>query len=155
MTGGIYLPGPDGRLDVQIAAAVIDEIYGSIGRRPAETGGILLGPTGRNGVVTGFHFDSSAKCGGVTYTPDVATLRRLMKEVWLPAGLDMKGFAHSHPAGFDRLSAGDLQYVRRLMKANPDMDRFIAPILIPDEFRMVVHVFVSDAGPQFGRVTII
>jgi len=115
----------------------------SIGAQRPETGGILLGPAGSNDI-TDFYFDATASCSGATYTPDHITLRRKMKEDWLPAGLDMKGFVHSHPGGFDRLSCGDLVYIRRLLEKNPDMPFFAAPIVIPQAFRLRAIVVLAS-----------
>ena len=75
-----------------------------------------------------------------------------MKEVWLPAGLDMKGFVHSHPGGFDRLSGGDLEYIRRLLAKNPDMGVFAAPIVIPEAFRLQAIVVLAEQ-PHLQRPT--
>lgn len=120
------------------------------GRRP-ETGGILLGPI-RGDEVTDFYFDATAACSGATYTPDYLTLRRKMQEEWIPAGVDMKGFVHSHPGGFDRLSLGDLVYVRRLLAKNPDMKVFAAPIVIPEAFRLQAMVVLAE-HPDLPRRT--
>jgi len=119
------------------------QIMCAIGARRPEAGGILLGPIGSNDV-TDFYFDHGASCSGATYSPDHITLRRKMKEVWLPARLDMKGFVHSHPGSFDRLSDGDLVYIRRLLEKNPDMTVFAAPIVIPAEFRLRAIVVMAD-----------
>ena len=59
-----------------------------------------------------------------------------MKEEWLPAGIDMKGFVHSHPGRLDWLTAGDLAYIAKLLRKNEDMSIFVAPIVIPPEFRI-------------------
>jgi hypothetical protein len=67
-----------------------------------------------------------------------------MREEWLPAGIDMKGFCHSHPGRTERLSAGDMQYIGRLLAINPDMRIFAAPIVLPHEFRMRAYVVLSD-----------
>jgi proteasome lid subunit RPN8/RPN11 len=123
----------------------------TIGARRPETGGILLGPVGSDDV-TDFYFDATAACSGATYTPDHLTLSRKMKEEWLPAGLDMKGFTHSHPGGFDRLSGGDLIYIRRLLERNPDMRVFAAPIVIPHAFRLQAIVVLADQ-PDVQRPT--
>src|SRR5438270_491659 len=96
------------------------KIMCSIGACEPETGGILLGPIGSSRI-TDFYFDKTARCTGGTYTPDHVTLRRKMKEDWLPAGIDFKGFVHSHPGSMDRLSAGDMIYIRRLLDKNPDI----------------------------------
>lgn len=107
----------------------------SICSRPAESGGIWLGPIDTNDI-TDFYFDKGANCTGTTYSPDYVTLNRKMKEEWLPSGIDMKGFVHSHPGHLDRLTSGDLSYIKRLLHKNTDMEMFIAPIVIPGEYRM-------------------
>ena len=126
-------------------------IMSSIGAQKPETGGILLGPVGSDRI-TDFYFDASGACSGATYTPDHVALRRKMKEEWLPAGIDMKGFVHSHPGNFDRLSDGDLTYIRRLLAKNPDMGVFAAPIVIPQAFLMRAIVVLASE-PTIQRAT--
>ena len=128
---------------VKIAHSVCKDIMLTIGARPAESGGILLGPVGTNDV-TDFFFDNGSDCTGVTYSPDCVTLRQKMKDEWLPAGIDMKGFVHSHPGSLDSLSAGDIVYIKRLLNKNEDMTMFIAPIVIPPEFRLMPLVVLRD-----------
>lgn len=127
------------------------QIMRTIGARPAETGGILLGPIGGSDI-TGFYFDETAECSHSTYTPDVPTLRRKMNEEWLPAGIDMKGFVHSHPGHFARLSGGDLEFIRRLLQKNPDMAFFAAPIVIPRAF-LLQPILVSADRPDLQHRT--
>lgn len=131
-------------------------IMHTVGMRPAETGGILLGPVDRN-IVTDFYFDTRGECSGGTYSPDIVTMKRLMKEEWLPSGRHLKGFTHSHPGSFDRLSAGDMKYLARLLELNPDMDRFFSPIVIPHQFRIrPIIVFRGDVNVQvFARLRLI
>lgn len=126
-------------------------IMSTIGARMPETGGILLGPTASDDI-THFYFDRTADCSGATYTPDHLTLRRKMKEEWLPADLDFKGFCHSHPAGFDRLSGGDMVYIRRLLERNPEMRVFAAPIVIPHSFSIRAILVLADQ-PDVQRPT--
>jgi hypothetical protein len=118
----------------------------TIGAQPPETGGILLGPIGSNDI-TEFYFDHGASCSVVTYSPDHVALRRNMRDVWMPSGIDMKGFVHSHP-GLDRLSAGDLTYIERLLKINPDMNVFAAPIVLPEQF-LICPIVVLAERPTF------
>jgi len=113
----------------------------TIGAMPTERGGLLLGPIDSNDV-TDFYLDITAQCTGGTYTPDHKTLSQKMEEEWIPSGIDMKGFVHSHPNGLDSLSSGDLSYIARLLKANDDMTIFSAPIVLPDHYRFcpfIVH----------------
>lgn len=120
---------------IKMSHKAYKKIMNSICSRPAESGGILLGPVGTN-EVTDFYFDSGGTCTGASYSPDHVTLNKLMKQKWLPAKIDMKGFAHSHPGRLDKLTSGDLSYIKRLLNKNSDMDMFIAPIIIPGEYRM-------------------
>lgn len=145
----------DPRLNVTIASCVLEAIMHTIGALPPETGGLLLGQIDRNDI-THFHFDSGARCTGSTYTPDHIGLRKRMRERWLPNSLDMKGFVHSHPRHVDRLSSGDLSYITRLLKANDDMDRFVAPIILPHEFRFCVFVIMRERPrtPLLANVTL-
>jgi proteasome lid subunit RPN8/RPN11 len=132
---------------------VLRRIMSTVGALPAETGGILLGPVGGDDV-TGFYFDSTARSTGSTYTPDVSVLSRKLKEDWLPHGLDMKGFVHSHPGASDRLSGGDTCYIRRLLEINADMNAFIAPVVIPRQFRLR-PILVLRAEPDRPRETVL
>jgi len=120
---------------IKMSQGAYKKIMNYISARPAESGGILLGPVGSN-EVTDFYFDSGGTCTGATYSPDYRTLGKLMKEKWLPSGIDMKGFVHSHPGMLDWLTNGDMVYIDRLLDKNPDMDMFIAPIVIPDQYRI-------------------
>jgi proteasome lid subunit RPN8/RPN11 len=136
---------------IYLSRHVCCKLMSTVGARRAESGGILLGPIGSNDV-TDFYFDDSALCTGSTYSPDHLTLKRKMKEVWMPAGVDMKGFAHSHPGTCARLSAGDMIYIRRLLEINPDMSVFAAPIVIPQAFRLEAIVVLADQ-PHIQRPT--
>ena len=128
---------------VKIAHSVYKDILLTIGARPAESGGILLGPVGTNDV-TEFFFDDGGSCTGTTYSPDYVTLRQKMKKEWLPAGIDMKGFVHSHPGSFDHLSSGDMIYINRLLDKNDDMTMFVAPIVIQSQYSLHPLVVLRD-----------
>jgi hypothetical protein len=139
--------------EIRMSRRVPRAIMCTIGSRWPESGGILLGPIGDSSI-TDFYFDATACCSGATYSPDHLTLRRKMEEEWLPAGLDFKGFVHSHPGSFDRLSAGDLIYIRRLLKKNPDIISFAAPIVIPREFRIQANVVLREQPDVQHRATL-
>jgi len=118
---------------VKIKRKALYELMHKLGSRPAESGGILLGPVGTN-YITDFYFDRGGICARSNYSPDYVTLNRKMREEWLPAGLDMKGFAHSHPGNLDSLTAGDMSYIKKLLNKNTDMNMFIAPIVLPHQY---------------------
>lgn len=129
------------------------EIMRTVGALKPETGGILLGPVGSN-EITAFYFDCGAQCSAATYSPDCTTLSRKMHDEWLPSGLDMKGFVHSHP-GLDQLSSGDLTYIARLLAINPDMSVFAAPIVLPETFQILPFVVFSDAPAVSRRARLV
>ena len=135
--------------ELRMAHAAFCDILNTVGSLAPETGGILLGPVGSNDV-TDFHFDDTASCSGATYSPDHESLQRKMNNEWLPAGVDMKGFCHSHPGNLDRLTSGDMAYIQRLLAANGDMDMFAAPIVIPEAFRLCPLVVLRE-DPRVAR----
>lgn len=120
-----------------------DKMMNELCSRPAETGGLLLGPVESNDV-SDFYFDTGGTVTGASYSPDFKTLNRKLITEWIPAGFDYKGIAHSHPGILDELTQKDLLYIRRLLAANPDMPLFIAPIIIPPAFRMRTMVIYRD-----------
>ncbi|MBN2456393.1 MAG: hypothetical protein JXB29_07670 [Sedimentisphaerales bacterium] len=130
-----------------------DKAMLAICSRPAESGGLLLGEIGSSDI-SDFFFDSGGNFSSASYSPDHLTLNRKMKEEWMPAGIDMKGFVHSHPGRLDVLTDEDLMYIERLLKANPDMSMFVAPIIIPPEFRMHMMVVYRDNPGVFVEARI-
>ena len=148
-------PPTSEQLILRIAADALRIAMTEITKRPLESGGLLLGPIGSNDI-TEFFYDNGGTCTGASYTPDHVTLNRLMKQQWIPGGLDMKGFIHSHPTGCDALSCGDLRYIQRLLKSNDDMDVFAAPIVIPAEYRLCPFVVQrsNPSIPQLAQLTV-
>jgi len=128
---------------INMTREAFDKTMLAICSRPAESGGLLLGQVGSNDVCD-FFFDVGGNFTGASYSPDHVTLNKKMKEEWIPAGLDMKGFVHSHPGSLDTLTNEDLMYIKRLLIANPDMSMFISPIIIPPEFRIRAMVVFRD-----------
>lgn len=126
---------PNNMVAIKMSQKAYRKMMYYICSRPAESGGILLGPVGSN-VVTDFYFDSGGTCTGASYSPDHITLNKLMKQKWLPAGIDMKGFVHSHPGRLDWITNGDMAYINRLLDKNSDMQMFIAPVIIPNQYRI-------------------
>ena len=139
---------------LHVAGEVYGEMLFELSRRPVESGGLLLGPIGSN-AITGFHFDDSALCSGATYTPDHVTLNRLLKERWIPSGIDFKGFAHSHPSGCAWLSAGDIRYIRRLLSKNDDMDVCAAPIVVAAQYQLCPLVVTRDRPDVAQRAELV
>lgn len=120
-----------------------DSMMFAICSRPVERGGLLLGKAESNDV-TDFFFDAGADTTSASYSPDYKTISKKLKEEWIPNGIDYKGIAHSHPGKLDGLTPQDLAYIKRLLVINPQMDMFIAPIIIPHQFRMRMMVVFRD-----------
>lgn len=114
---------------------------------PVECGGILLGPANSN-AITHFYFDRGGSCTGNSYSPDHKTLNRKLRQQWRSAGLDIKGFAHSHPGNLDRLTSGDISYIKRLLDKNPQMSMFVAPIVLP--YQKSIHPVVVSRDKRNG-----
>jgi len=132
--------------------AVYDQIRRTIGRQPAETGGLL---GGRGGVVTHFHFDDTARRTRATYSPDHETLNRLLQDDWNLRGIRLVGFVHSHPPGINQPSGGDLTYAQEILRRNPHLDRLLLPIILSesDAGRFELFPFAAIRDENMVRVT--
>ena len=113
--------------NLNITRQVYDHICGTIGSRPAETGGIL-GSSDGGRTIDHYYFDYSAHTTGGTYTPDTATLDRVIA-MWNAKDVQLCGFIHSHPRGCTTPSIADYQYVKAIMKALNIQGKFFMPIV--------------------------
>jgi hypothetical protein len=112
---------------VFITREALSQILATIGKRRPETGGILLGPIGRDGI-SKFVFDSEGDNSFAAYGPSSEQLSDLCEQE-TSRGIELKGFCHSHPGGFASPSGGDMYYVQRFFDANPSMTTFYMPIM--------------------------
>src|SRR5690348_3421120 len=71
-----------------ISRSVLEEIRNTIGRKPAEQGGIL-GGSRKDEVVRHFYFDERAVRTGITYSPDIKTINKLLSEEWNPREINL------------------------------------------------------------------
>lgn len=113
----------------RITREVFRQIRRTVGRRPAETGG-MLGGNRENGIITQYCFDTSAKRSGATYSPDHTQLTSLLREQWNPRGVKLMGFVHSHPSGCRQPSYGDRIYAKDILDANEAIDVLFLPIVM-------------------------
>ena len=136
-------------LRVRLIRDVYDEIARSVGEVRAETGG-ALGWHEDEDVIRYFWFDHTSRNTGATYSPDHEALNAMFRSDWNPKGIRLAGFVHSHPSGFARPSAGDLDYARRILAAIPDLPHLFLPIVqtVPDTgaFRLVPFLVVRDGN---------
>jgi hypothetical protein len=128
---------------IKINRKAFYELMHQLSSRPAERGGILLGPVGTN-YITHFYFDRGGICTPGTYSPDCVTLNRKLRQLWRPAGLEIKGIAHSHKGNLDSLTAGDMSYIKRLLSRNPHMNTFIAPVVLPNQYKIQPFIISRD-----------
>ncbi len=137
---------------MQFDESAFKNLKDTVGRFPAETGGILLGSiTDFN--VQEFIFDHNGKTSSSAYDPDIDFLNKELKQA-RKRGLEFLGFIHSHPYGVSRLSAdqgngiGDLGYIKVIFDAFPELDRLLVPIVFSShdgEFDIFPYVaFRSD-----------
>src|SRR5262249_45172427 len=115
---------------LQITRSVMEEIRKTIGGKPAEQGGVL-GGSRKDGVVRHFYFDEGAARTGITYSPNVTTINKLLIEEGNPMEINLLGFVHSHP-GLRQPSKGDLEYARKILAAIPELRRLYLPIVITE-----------------------
>lgn len=111
-------------------------------RRP-ESGAILLGPANSN-AITHFYFDRGIGSTVNCYSPDYTTINRKLRQQWRPVGLEIKGIAHSHGGNLNRLTYGDMGYIKRLLYKNPQMSTFAAPIVLPYRNSIYPMVITRD-----------
>jgi proteasome lid subunit RPN8/RPN11 len=122
-----------------------DEIMNAIGKKPAETGGVL-GGNRKTGCISHFLFDDSAACSGATYSPDVERLNKKTFPAWNDKDIYLIGFVHSHPGRLSKPSGGDIVYAQRILAGIPEMDVLLMPIIIPADFgqRAEIYWWVID-----------
>ena len=112
--------------EINITSRVCGQIADTIGRRPAESGGILGSDDGGR-TVSHYHFDDTARTTRSAYTPDTAALNRIIAG-WNANGIELVGVIHSHPKGNREPSPEDWKYVKAIMGALDVHDRFLMPI---------------------------
>lgn len=137
----------------ELTQAAYDDIRRTIGERPAESGGILLGSR-KDYKALRFLFDPSGSRTRGGYDPDVKYINRKIKEAWEEEGLELVGFVHSHPPGVTRLSGdfgnniGDLGYLKAIFEAIPALEHFLVPLVftVPDTGRFSMIPYIAKRG---------
>ena len=125
---------------LNIPASVRDAIRDTIGRLPAETGGIFAV---RNHRVEDFYFDVSAGTHS-HYRPTEDWVNEIAGG-WLQEGMDI-GFLHSHRSGRDKLSPMDLNYADTLLRENPQLARVYMGIFCDGALQLY-----KITAPRSGR----
>lgn len=113
--------------------SVFDTICSTIGSRPAETGGALLGSY-ENSLVVDFVYDVEGAVTGASYVPSV-NLTHVVQRNELDRNLQFKGVVHSHPGTYDTPSGPDEESFFAGLQANLELGRYLAPIITLQEGR--------------------
>jgi proteasome lid subunit RPN8/RPN11 len=131
---------------MRFVRSAYEAIRRTVGFRPAESGGLLVGSR-EDFVVQKFIFDKNAKVSRATYTFDVDFLNAELERLWDEEGLQLLGFLHSHPYGYSHLSPPDKMYFTRQFN-HIDTPKFLTPIVFtePDGgFELFCHEFHQNA----------
>lgn len=139
---------PDFNKNFYITQTAYNNIKNSIGRRPAETGGILLS-SHHDYVVDTFVFDTGAKTSSVTYEPDVGFLRKYLAET----DDHLIGIVHSHPVGYQVPSSPDINGALNNIHLNNYLDGFLLPIVqtIPDTGTFSLYAYLITPSKSGGH----
>ena len=113
--------------DMRITKDVLHAIKGTIGKRPAEQGGIL-GSSDGGETIDHYYFDEHAGTSAGTYSPNTEYINRVVLPGWEERGISPVGFVHSHPRGVRHPSQGDKEYAAPLMDAM-GVERLALPIV--------------------------
>lgn len=115
---------------MKLSQTAYQAIMRDIGAHPPERGGILLGPVGEMSA-THFIFDETGKGTGASWTFGHLRINEILKQ-YVPLGLDMRGFIHSHPSGYRTLSSQDLTDFSKPFHnpKNEDLQEVWAPIVV-------------------------
>lgn len=109
-----------------------NDIINTIGRIPAESGGLLFGHLD-DYVVREFVFDEEAHTTMASYTINTNFVNQHVRKLWDERELACIGFIHSHPFGLKVPSYMDIRYFQRAFKWMP-RPKLLVPIVstIPD-----------------------
>ncbi|GIW92147.1 MAG: hypothetical protein KatS3mg110_0188 [Pirellulaceae bacterium] len=128
MESPLRRPAPQTEAVLRMTADVYDHIRLTIGRLPAEQGGILGGRPPSE-LISHYYFDRHAETSRGSYSPDHGRLNQLLARIWNPNGVRMLGFVHSQPRGCTWPSVYDIQYAQTILDHNPWLDQFYLPIV--------------------------
>lgn len=141
---------------IYITEEVLNEIKNTIGKIPAESGGLLLGNR-KEGIITTFVYDSAAKTTGSTYQFNHIFLNRILRA---NPRLQILGYIHVHPPGARQLSYPDKQYFQAQFE-HLDTTFFYTPIVISEadtgKFELLPYItFKDDAmNPVKGKLQVV
>lgn len=118
-----------------IHRCALEAIAKTVGSKPPETGGILVGPRNARRC-TEFIFDKKGQGSERDYVPHVDSLNEMLDEA-VEKGMSLRAFVHSHPDCLAHPSDQDIKYAQKIMAANPGMDEFWLVIVTGSKGRLV------------------
>lgn len=149
-------PPPDPRLisEMRMTRQAYQDIKETIGKRPAESGGILLSDT-HDYTINCFVFDIAASQNSSVYQPNTAFLNSVLKG----RNEQFEGIAHSHKPDFWRLSIQDQNaaWSNITSPGNPHLQAYLMPIIqtVPDAGRFEIFPYIVTCHPSGnGRVVV-
>jgi proteasome lid subunit RPN8/RPN11 len=120
-------PKPDILQELRMTKDVYEKICTIVGKRPAETGGMLLGDPNTY-IIDEFVFDDHSDTTGVSYQPNTKFLNKILE------GQSERfiGIIHSHPPSCRQLSGQDKRaaWSNLTSPGNPHLSAYLMPIVI-------------------------
>ena len=113
--------------DALILDTALADLASFLGSHEPERGGALLGPRSIN-AISHFIPDHDAPSFATSYTSS-DELAREVNALEASEPVELKGIAHSHPGGLDRPSELDRQAAFESLAANPNLPRYLMPII--------------------------
>lgn len=149
---------------LRIVDEVVEAIAATVGSRPPESGGGLLGVPDER-LVTRFLFDPTARTGASVYHNSEELIQEIAKAEQ-ETSQRFVGILHSHPRSLARPSGQDRFEFATALAANPDLPLYVSPIVTFDDATplsshelMVGNARVSffatargTEGPQLERI---
>ena len=133
----VHFPYKPQTASITISSSVEDQLREKLCGQAVEQGGAL---GIENGVISHYYHDTQAKRDCNLFQPSL--ILNVVIAVWKQEGIAFAGLIHSHPADWPELSTGDLDYVRKLLQANPQLPAVLMGIMAGD--RLLFYGFERD-----------
>jgi len=113
------------------------KILENIPNCPPEIGGILGGDSK---IITTFELDKGMSSQGCFYVPNVKRLNKTIT-LWQENKIAFMGIFHTHFFDVATLSAGDISYITKIMKAMPEkINKLYFPLAIVPKKELIPYV---------------
>lgn len=127
-------------LEVRFSDKILEEFRNTVGKYPAETGG-MLACSEDDSLIDEWYFDKTSVNTAVSYSYDADVMTGVHRN-WKEQGKKSVGFIHSHPRNYPKPSYDDVATAYALMKYFKN-NFFYLPIVMSDRKGMyTIHMFV-------------